>query len=156
MRCCKYIIIRLKYLGWDFVSIQRIDTDISGEIVPLYIEIIQIYRMRLLRYVLSRLKYIHIRLNLYITIIRIWYIEWDWSCLQRLQCLSWKSLFTLSEFIDNSLSRFISSVDFPRSMIQCSMDTNIHERPTERKVVTTMVHSNFSGVCEDYLKLYSS
>ena len=56
---------KLKYLGWDFLSIQWVGSDISGEIFPLYIERIQTSRKWLSLHALSRLKLLHILVSWY-------------------------------------------------------------------------------------------
>ena len=90
-----------KYLGWDFLRIQWVDSDISGEILPLYIERIQISQMRLVSlYALSRLKYLHIPVSRCFTCI-YQYLECDCPCLQTLIFLVKMSPFTLSEFVDS-------------------------------------------------------
>ena len=82
---------KLKYLGWDFLSIQWVDSDISDEIFPLYIERIQISRMRLslralFTYTGKSMFYMYISIN------RIRYLEWGFPCLQRLWYLWWNCL----------------------------------------------------------------
>ena len=69
VRFSKYTMSRLRYLGWDFVSILWENLDISDEIVS---------------FALSRLRYLDIRLKFYISISRILYLEWDCLCLHRL------------------------------------------------------------------------
>ena len=60
---------KLKFLGWDFLSAQWPDSNISCEILPLYIERIQVSLIRSSLCALSRLKYLHIPISQWFTCI---------------------------------------------------------------------------------------